>query len=70
MIIESIKKQKNVNENVVEKISHSEYKDVCFYQNFLRYSMSRIRIQHQDHRVGNYEISKISLSWFDNKMCI
>ena len=34
----------------------------------LTHSMNRI--QSNDHRIGNYEISKISLSWFDDKIFI
>ena len=28
------------------------------------------RIQSKDHRIGTYEINKISLFCFDNKICI
>ena len=28
------------------------------------------RIQSKDHRIGTYEINKISLSYFDDKICI
>ena len=28
------------------------------------------RIQSKDHRIGTYEINKISLSCFDGKICI
>ena len=28
------------------------------------------RIQSKDHKIGTYEISKISLSCFDDKICI
>ena len=28
------------------------------------------RIQSKNHRIGTYEIKKISLSYFDDKICI
>ena len=28
------------------------------------------RIQSKNHRIGTYEINKISLSWFDDKLYI
>ena len=46
------KKAKNVNENVVETISHNEYKDVLLNKKCLRHSMNRI--QSKDHKIGTY----------------
>ena len=60
------KKAKSVNKNVVEKITHNDYKDVLFNPKCLRHSMNRI--QSKDHRLGTYEIHEISLSWFDDKI--
>ena len=37
------KKAKEVNKNVVEKILHSEYKDVFWNNKCLRHSMNRIQ---------------------------
>ena len=37
------KKAKEVNKNVVEKVSHSEYKDVFWNNKCLRHSMNRIQ---------------------------
>ena len=34
----------------------------------IRYSINRI--QSKDHRIGTYEITKISFSCFDDKICI
>ena len=53
-------KAKGVNKNVVVTISHNEYKDVLLNEKCLRYSMNRI--QGKGHRIGTYEINKISLS--------
>ena len=62
------KKVKFVNKNVVETISHNEWKDVLLNQKFLRHSMNRI--QGKNNRIGTYEINKISLFYFDDKMHI
>ena len=55
----SIKKQ-SVNKNVVQKITHSEYRDVLLNKKCLRHSMNRI--QSKDHRIRTYEINKICLT--------
>ena len=62
------KKTKGANKNVVATISHNEYKDVLLNKNCLRHSMNRI--QSKDHRIGTFEINKISLSYFDDKIYI
>ena len=62
------KKAKGVNKNVVTAICHNEYKDVLLYNECIRDSMNRI--QSKDHKIGTYEINKISLSCFDNKIYI
>ena len=62
------KKAKGVNRNVVAAIIHNEYKDVLLNKKCLRHSMNRI--QSRDHRIGTYEINKISLLCFDDKIYI
>ena len=62
------KKAKSVNKNVAATISHNEYKDVLLNKKCLRHSMNRI--QSKDHKIGTYEINKISLSCFDDKIYI
>ena len=57
-----------MNRNVVATIRHNEYKDVMLNNKCLRHSMNRI--QSKNHRIGTYEIKKISLSYFDDKICI
>ena len=52
------KKAKVVNKNVVATISHSEYRDILLNKKCLRHSMNRI--QSKDHKIGTYEINKIS----------
>ena len=62
------KKAKDVNRNVVAAISHNEYKDILLNNKYIRHAKNRI--QSKDHRVGTYEINKISLSCFDDKIYI
>ena len=62
------KKAKCVNRNIAATISHSEYKDVLLNKKCLRHSMNRI--QSKDHKIRTYEIYKISLSCFDEKIYI
>ena len=62
------KKAKGVNRNAVTAISHNEYKDVLLNKKYLKHSMNRI--QSKDHEIGTYEINKISLSCFDDKIYI
>ena len=57
------KKAKGTNKNVVATISH---KEVLLNNKCIRNSMNRI--QCKDHKIGTYEINKISLSCFDEKM--
>ena len=62
------KKARDVNRNVVVTISHNKYKDVLLNQKCLRHSINRI--QSKDHKIVTYEINKISLSCFDDKIYI
>ena len=61
-------KTKGVNKNLVVTIGHNEYKYVLLNQKCLRHSMNRIQIK--NHRIRTYEINKISLSCFDDKIWI
>ena len=62
-------KAKDVNRNVVATISQNEYEDVFLLnKKCLRHKMNRIKSK--DHRIGTYEINKISLSCFDDKIFI
>ena len=62
------KKAKDVNKNVVTTINHNEYKDVLLNKKCVRHSVNRIQSKY--HRIGTYEINKISLSCFDDKIYI
>ena len=62
------KKAKDINKNVFVTISHNEYKDVLLNKKCFRHSMNRV--QSIDHKIETYEINKIYLSCFDDKICI
>ena len=62
------KKAKGVNRNVVVTINHNKYEDVLLNNICIRHSVNRI--QSKDHKIGTYEINKISLSCFDDKIYI
>ena len=62
------KKAEDRNRNVVATISHNVCKDFLLNEKCLRHSMNRI--QSKNHRIGTYDINKISLSCFDEKMYI
>ena len=62
------KKAKGVNRNVAATVSHNEYKDVLLNNKCLRHSMNRI--ESKNHRLGTYEINRISLFCFDDKIYI
>ena len=52
------KKGKGVNKNVVATIRHNKSKDVLLNKKCFRHSINSI--QSKDHRIGTYEINKIS----------
>ena len=62
------KKAKGMNRHFAATISHNEYKDVLLNKKCLRHWMNSI--QSKDHKIGTYEIDKISLSCFDDKIYI
>ena len=57
-----------MNRNIVAIISHNECKHALLNKKCLRHSINRI--QSKDHRIETYEINKISLSCFDDKIVI
>ena len=63
------RKAKGAIRNVVETIIHNECEDVLFNNKCLRHSMNN-RIQSKYQRMGTYEINKISLSCFHDKIYI
>ena len=59
---------KGVKNNVVATISHKEYKDVLLNKNVLRRLINGI--QSKDHKIRTYDVNKIPLSCFDDKIYI
>ena len=62
------KKANGVNKSGLLTISHGEYEGVLLDNECLRHSM--IRFQNNNHRIRIYEINKICLSCFDDKIHI
>ena len=63
------KKAMGANKNVVEKnCYHNKYKDILLNNKCLRHSMNRRQSKY--HKIGTYEINKISLLWLDDKIYI
>ena len=62
------KKVEDVNKNVVATIGHNKYRNALLKNKCLRHSMNRI--QSKDHRIKFYEINKIALPCFDDKIHI
>ena len=44
-----------------------KFKDALFNKKIIKHKMKRI--QNKKHKLGAYEINKISLSYFDDKRC-
>ena len=59
---------KDENKNIVATISQTEFKSVLLNNKYLRHSTNII--QSKNHRMGTYEINKISWSCFDGKVYI
>ena len=59
---------KGINQNVVKNTEHEKYMDALFNKKVLRQNMKRI--QSKLHSIGTYDVSKISLSCFDDKSYI
>ena len=61
-------KETNTAKGVNIATEFNEFKDTLFNEKILRYKMKRI--QAKNHKLGSYEISKISLSCFDDKKSV
>ena len=59
-----VTKEKGVN----KKIKHKEFADVLFNKKVIRHNMKRI--QSRLHKIGTYNVCKISLSCFDDKIYV
>ena len=58
-------KEHNTAKGVNIATEFDNFKDVLFNKNIIRHKMKRI--QSKKHKLGTYEIDKISLSFFDDK---
>ena len=56
---------KNIIQQVNIATEFNKFKDVLFNEKIIRHKMKRI--QSKKHKLGTYEIDKISLSCFDDK---
>ena len=65
----SIKKTDGKESNTAKRVNIgtevNEFKDVLFNKKIIRHKAKRI--QAKKHKIGIYEIDKISLSYFDDK---
>ena len=61
-------KQYNTAKGVSIATEFNKFKDVLFNEKIIRIKMRRI--QSKKHKLGTYEIDKISLSCFGDKRCI
>ena len=50
------------------KIEFKEYENVLFSKTLIRHNMKRI--QSKLHKIGSYDVCKVSLSYLDNKRYI
>ena len=65
---EEVNKAKGVNKNVIKNIRHKKYTDVLFKKKMVKHKMKRI--ENKLHKIGTYDVCKISLSCFDDKRYI
>ena len=61
-------KESNAAKGVNSATEFNEFKDTLFNKKVVRHKMKRI--QRRKHKLGTYEINKISLSCFDNKRSV
>ena len=64
-LISSDGKEINKAKGINKKLRHDEYLDVLFNKKVVRHKIKRI--QSVLHKIGTYNINKISLSCFDDK---
>ena len=57
-------KSKIVNKNVAKNTRHKRYVDVLFNKYFIRHKMKKI--QSELHRIGTFNVCKITLSCLDD----
>ena len=63
------KTAKGIKKNIIKNnIKHENYKQTLFENKQMHHTMKTIRSQ--NHKIGSYEINKVSLSCFDDKRYI
>ena len=63
------KTAKGIKKNIIKKdITHENFKQTLFENKQMHHTMKTIRSQ--NHKLGSYEINKVSLSCFDDKRYI
>ena len=67
-MVKKLKKAKGINKNVVKNKKHEEYINVIFNEKIIRNRTKRI--QNKLHRIDTYDVCKIYLSCFDDKIYI
>ena len=67
-MVKRYRKANGVNKSVVKKIRRKEFVDVLLNKKLMRHKIKRN--QSKLHRIGTYDVCKISLSCFDNKRYI
>ena len=61
-------KESNTAKGINISTEFNEFKDTLFNKKVIRHKMKRI--QSKKHKIGTYEINKISLSCFDDKIFV
>ena len=64
-LISNDDKEINKAKGINKKLRHNSYHDVLFNKKVIRQNMKRIK--NKLHKIGTYDVFKISLSCFDDK---
>ena len=67
-IVSETGEEVNTEKSVNIKIEFKEYENVLFSKTLIRHNMKRI--QSKLHKIGSYDVCKVSLSYLDDKRYI
>ena len=67
-IVSEIGEEVNTEKGVNIKIEFKKYENILFNKTLIRHNKKRI--QSKLHKIGSYDVRKVSLSCFDNKRYI
>ena len=67
-IVSEIGEDANTEKGVNIKIEFKKYENILFNKTLIRHNKKRI--QSKLHKIGSYDVRKVSLSCFDNKRYI